>query len=118
MIEFIIKYWLECLFGGLITILGAWCRSLTKKLKRKQTEYDALKAAMIAILHDKLFNICNQYLALGYIPAEKSADILDNARMIYEAYHALGGNGTGTTVYEKFGALNIKGTPEMKGVEA
>lgn len=112
--EFIIKYWLECLFGGLITILGGWCVSLTKKLKRKQMEYSALKVAMVAILHDKLFDICNYYLSLGYIPADKAEEILDNVKMIYEAYHALGGNGTGTLIYEKFLALKVRSAP--KGV--
>lgn len=110
--EFIIKYWLECLFGGLITILGGWCVSLTKKLKRKQMEYSALKAAMVAILHDKLFDICNYYLSLGYIPADKAEEILDNVKMIYEAYHALGGNGTGTLIYEKFLALKVRSAPK------
>ena len=112
MFEFVAEYWLECLFSGMIAILGAWCKSLTKKLKRKQTEYDALKAAMIAILHDKLFDICNYYLSLGYIPAEKAEEILDNAEMIYNAYHALGGNGTGTRIYEKFLALKVRSAPK------
>lgn len=110
--EFVVEYWLETLFAGLLAILGEWCRRLTKKLKHKQTEYDALKVAMVAILHDKLFDICNCYLALGYIPADKAEEILDNVKMIYEAYHALGGNGTGTLIYEKFLALKVRSAPK------
>ena len=106
--EFIIQYWMQVLFGAMVAILVAWIKSLQNKLKAKQTEQNALKSGMIAILHDRLFEICNQYLALGYIPVEKSEEILDNAKMVYDAYHGIGGNGTGTKIYEKFLALPIE----------
>lgn len=108
MLEFIAKYWLEVLFGLFASGLLTWSRNLQKKLKVKQVEQDALKSGMIAILHDRLFCICNKYLSLGYIPVEKSEEILDNAKMIYDAYHGIGGNGTGTTIYEKFLKLHIR----------
>lgn len=108
MASFIIEYWLEVIFGIFSASMLAWCKNLQKKLKQKQTEQEALKAGMIAILHDRLFDICNEYLALGYIPADKSEEILDNAKMIYDAYHGIGGNGTGTIIYEKFLKLHIR----------
>jgi hypothetical protein len=106
--NFIVTYWLEVLFGILSAILIGWVKNLQNKLKQKQSEQDALKSGMIAILHDRLFGICTKYLSLGYIPVDESEEVLDNAKMIYDAYHGIGGNGTGTAIYEKFEKLKIK----------
>lgn len=106
--EFMTNYWLEFIMGAVTSGIALWCKHLSKKLKERKAEQDALKSGMIAILHDRLFQICNEYLALGYIPVNESEEILDNAKIIYDAYHVLGGNGTGTAVYEKFLKLHIK----------
>lgn len=106
---FIFEYWVQFAFGAIITAIGGWCAHLNSSIKQRREEQEALKTAMVAILHDRLFQICNNYLALGYIPVDKSEDILDNAKIVYEAYHTLGGNGTGTDVYNKFKSLKIKG---------
>ena len=108
MVEFIIKYWLEFVFSGVIGILTACYKRIKTEQQKTQTEYNALKQAMIAILHDRLYQSCTYYLTLGYIPVEKAEEILDNLKMIYDAYHALGGNGTGTEIYTRFKALPIK----------
>lgn len=108
MMDFILKYWLQFLFGIITACISAWCGHLSASIKHRKVEQDALKTAMIAILHDRLFQECNQYLALGYIPVEKSEAILDNVKIIYDAYHTLGGNGTGTDVYNKFKSLKIR----------
>ena len=108
MIKFIIEYWLEFLFGALIAIMGAWCKGLQDKLKKKQVEQDALKEGMKAILHDMLFQICEKYLALGYIPVDESEDILDRGAVVWKAYSGLGGNGTGESVYTRFLNLPIR----------
>lgn len=106
--QFFVQYWLETFFTLITGMLGVWCKCLHSKLKEKAKEQDALKSGMIAILHDRLFHICNYYLNLGYIPVEKSEEILDNAEIIYKAYHGIGGNGTGTVLYEKFLKLKVK----------
>ena len=113
MTTFIVQYWLEFLFGIFSMGMVAWCGRLHEKLKQRQAEQDALKEGMKAILHDKLFQICNTYLSLGYIPVENSEEILDNAKMIYEAYHGVGGNGTGTAIYERFAKLHIRNPKPM-----
>lgn len=110
--SFIIKYWLEFLFAAFGGIMVAWCKKLQAKLKQKQKEQDALQQGMIALLHNQLKLLCNQYLSLGYIPVEDATEILDDVRKLYEAYHGIGGNGTGTTIYEKFKALPIKNPKE------
>lgn len=106
--QFILQYWLEALFTLIISCLGMWCKMLNSKLKEKTKEQEALKSGMIAILHDRLFHICNYYLSLGYIPVDKSEEVLDNAKIIYEAYHGIGGNSTGTVLYEKLLKLKVQ----------
>ena len=108
MVEFIIKYWLEFVFSIVIGVLTACYNKIKADQKKTQTEYNALKQAMVAMLHDRVYQSCTYYLTLGYIPVEKAEEILDNIQMIYDAYHALGGNGTGTEIYTRFKALPIK----------
>lgn len=114
MIEFIVKYWLEFAFGALVGWLAAWFKKRKKEDELRNAEYNALKQAMIAILHDRLYQACTHYITLGYIPISKYEEIRDNMKLIYEAYHALGGNGTGTDIYERFKALPLKSADSEK----
>lgn len=108
MIEFVIEYWLEFLFGGMVAVLGTWCRSLTKKLKEKQIKEDALYTGIRAILHDMLFQTCEKYISLGYIPIEEAEKIVNREKITYEAYTGLNGNGTGTEIHNRFVSLPYK----------
>lgn len=114
MIEFIIKYWLELAFGALVSWLMAWNTKRKKEDQKREDEYNALKQAMVAMLHDRLYQACTHYITLGYIPVEKAEEIMDNLNMIYEAYHSLGGNGTGTEIYLRFKALPMKSVESEK----
>lgn len=114
MIEFILKYWLEFAFGALVGWLTAWYNKRKKEDKKREDEYNALKQAMVAILHDRLYQACTHYITLSYIPIEKAEEIMDNLKMIYEAYHSLGGNGTGTEIYSRFKALPMKSAESEK----
>jgi hypothetical protein len=53
MTEFIIKYWLEFVFGVIVAILTASYNKIKAKMNKTEDEYNALKQAMIAILHDR-----------------------------------------------------------------
>lgn len=112
MFEFIVKYWLEFIFGIIIGILTTLYKRIKTEQEKTKTEYDALKQAMLAMLHDRLYQACTYYITIGYIPIEKAEEIMDNLKMIYEAYHALGGNGTGTEIYTRFKALPMKSEKE------
>lgn len=115
MLEWIASHIGETLFtlisGGIIV----WCKDLNKKIKERKAEQEALKSGLLAILHDRLFSICNQYLAMDYIPVDKSEEILDNAKIIYDAYHDLGGNSTGTAIYKKFMKLQVRKGEKTNG---
>ena len=106
--DFVVEYWLQAIFGGMIAILGVMMRQLDAKLKQERAENEAVKTAMVAMLHDRLFQCCRYHIKNGYIPLDESESALDNLRMLYETYAALGGNGTGTELYKRVVALPIR----------
>lgn len=108
MIEFVTRYWIEVILGAAVGCLSLCYKKLTFMFKKRMSEQEAIKSGMIAMLHDRLFQECNYYLRLGYIPLEKAEDILENLQIIYDAYHSLGGNGTGTNIYNRTKELPLK----------
>lgn len=59
-----------------------------------------LKSLFVAVRadsHDKLFRFGKFYILSGEITLEE----LETLTEIYEGYHGLGGNGTGTEIYER-----------------
>ena len=75
--DWILKYWIQELFAVIIAVLG-WC---VKKLRKKKTEYDVLR--------------CSFFIARGWASLEDR----ENLEYLYRPYKALGGNGTGETLY-------------------
>lgn len=102
--DWIIKYWVQWLFGLICAALLAGYRRLAKRVKEQEEERKAIKAGMLAILHDRLYQACTYYMAQGYIDTAG----LKNLEYIYRAYHSLGGNGTGTELYNRTKSLPIK----------
>ena len=105
---FILKHLVEFILGAAVGCLSLCYKKLTFMFKKRTKEQDAIKSGMIAILHDRLFQSCNYYLELGYIPLDKAEEILDNLKILYDAYHDLGGNGTGTDIYNRTKELPLK----------
>ena len=75
MLEWIASHIGETLFtlisGGIIV----WCKDLSKKIKERKAEQEALKSGLLAILHDRLFSICyyakiKQCLTLGILESQ------------------------------------------------
>jgi hypothetical protein len=100
MTQFIIKYWIEVLFGVVISLIGY----LIKKIKSWTKEQDEVKGGVLAILHDRLFQAGRFFCNQGYISFEE----IKNIEYLYKSYHALGGNGTGTEIFERIKSLPIK----------
>lgn len=100
MFEFVLKYWLDFLFGLLITGMSLAYKKLAKKVK--EAEY--VKEGVLAILHDRLFQAGRYYIAKNEI----TLDELKNMEYLYNSYHNLGGNGTGTEIWERVKDLPIK----------
>lgn len=63
-----------------------------------------MKAAALAMMHDRIYSLARYYIAQGYATIQD----LDNMEHIYTAYHNLGGNGTGTELFNRCKALPIK----------
>ena len=89
--DWILKYWIQELFAVIIAVLG-WC---VKKLRKKKTEYDVLREGILALLHDRLYTACSFFIARGWASLEDR----ENLEYLYRPYKALGGNGTGETLY-------------------
>lgn len=96
MIETIQNYYTEfictLLAGGFIAIVK-W----VLKTAKGTTEL------MLAIGHDKLYRFSEFYIMTNQITLQE----LKNLEYIYTGYHALGGNGTGTELFERCKDLPI-----------
>lgn len=97
---FIVEHLGELMFTGLAALMGY----LGKELFKTVQEQKALKDGVKAMLHDRIYQSCNFYLKQGFI----DLDGLTNIGQLYETYHALGGNGTGTALYNKVQALPVQ----------
>lgn len=104
MIEFIMKYWLEVGFGILTACVGGGFKWMSAKLKARKIEDDAIKEGVLALLHDRLYQGCKYHIHQGQI----ADDEMKNMEYLYNGYHALGGNGTGTELYERIKKLPLK----------
>lgn len=97
----ILKYWQAWGFGVIAAAMLAFWRWVTAKLKRIKATQDANNEGTLALLHDRLYFLCNHHLAKGWCGVEDR----NNIAMLYEAYHAMGGNGTGTDLWNRVRAL-------------
>lgn len=105
MIDFIVRYWIQELFVLLIAVMTA----MWKKFVRKKNEYDVLKDGMLALLHDGLYKSCSFYISRGYCSVEDR----HNLEYMYRPYKALGGNGTGESLFRKCMDLPIGPDPPV-----
>ncbi|MEG1180203.1 MAG: hypothetical protein RR911_05590 [Oscillospiraceae bacterium] len=95
--DFIIEYWLECIFSGLIAVLGLAVRLVCVRLKRLAYVEHGLQA----LLKDRIIQAYNHIIKQGYCPIYA----LENISEMYEQYHLLGGNGTVTRLVEELKQL-------------
>lgn len=106
--EFILKYWLEVLFSAILSGLVLFIKTLysnfkkerkewQEKLEAEQEEQKLLKGAMLALLHDRIYQVCQESIRVNGITLQE----LDNLNHLYKGYSALGGNGTGEEMYKR-----------------
>ena len=91
--EFILKYWVEALFGVIATALSVCYRKLLSRVKKQ----DTVGMGVQALLRDRIIQAYNHYMNKGYCPIYG----LENVEEMYKQYHALGGNGTITELVER-----------------
>lgn len=92
MVETILNNLIEIMCGIIIAGMAAIYK-IGKSLIR----------AVMAISHDTLYRHGEFYILSGEITVEE----MKNLEYIYRGYHGLGGNGTGTEIYEKCKELPV-----------
>lgn len=75
-----------------------------QRLRQQEKEAEALRAALLALTRDRILQGYRYYRREGGI----STQDLETMAKLYAAYHALGGNGTITAVYNSITALPMK----------
>lgn len=103
-VKITLEYWATWIFGLISAGLLTAYRRLAKRVKEDEAERKAIKAGLLAILHDRIYQACQRYLEQGWIDTSG----LRNIECLYRNYHALGGNGTGTELYTRAKSLPIK----------
>lgn len=84
--------------------MGAIVLSIFNYIKIKSASSRLIKEGMLAILHNRIYTLGKQYIEQGHISLEDMKDF----EYLYDAYHNLGGNGTGTEIYERVKNLPIR----------
>ncbi len=122
MLDWVIKYWLEVLFSGILFILTTSVKLLFSRLKKDQLEKQKkaekesreqklIKEGVLAILHDRLYQACKYYLEQEWCSVED----MNNLTCMYTGYHALGGNSICTELYNRVCKLPLE--PPKEGSE-
>lgn len=97
----IMPEWLKAVLGSLaaafIGITGAVIRHLWSKQKQQSARQTAIEDGMLALLHDRIYG---EYAACEH-KGFASVEDIRNLEYLYRPYHALGGNGTGTELFER-----------------
>lgn len=89
---------------GIPSFAGAILLSIFNFVKSKYSSNKLIRNGVIAILHNKIYTLGKQYIEREYVTIEDMKDF----EYLYNAYHALGGNGTGTEIYERVKNLSIR----------
>lgn len=110
----IVEYWVEWVFGLIIAGLGWAVKHLASKVKAERAarealelqqakETEAIKAGMQSLLRRQILEDCKRVSDDGYC----GATMRDTITAMYEAYAALGGNGTVKDAYQQMKELPI-----------
>lgn len=102
--EFINDYWQPALYSLLVFIVARSGKKIWVAVATMVIKQNLYEKALLAILYDRLFQACQHYLSVKSISTEE----LKNLEHLYENYHRLGGNGTGTELYTRCLDLPLK----------
>ncbi len=103
--DWIVKYWVEWVFGLLIAALTIVVKRISSRLKKEQMENKALRDGMRSLLRAQIIDLCERAMHDGWCGAR----LRDTINDLYSSYHALDGNGTVTSV--------VKQTMELPAVK-
>lgn len=89
------------------TLVGVWIQAIRNIRRQQESEslkQGALVDGILALLHDRIYGECAACEAKGFVAIEA----LRNIEYLYDPYHTLGGNGTGTLLYERIKKLPVR----------
>jgi hypothetical protein len=100
--------WVKTSIGAIaaafITGMSAAIKHLWTKQKCQSARQDAVEDGVKALLHDRIYS--------GYAECEckgfASVDDIKNLEYLYRPYHDLGGNGTGTELFERVKKMPVE----------
>ena len=106
--DFIVKYWLEFLFGMIVAALSASYASLVKKFKAEKAKNAAIESGLRGILRIQILDTYDRCVADG---RKISISRKDAIVSIYQSYVALGDGNTDDTIkalYEELVRMTIE----------
>lgn len=111
---------LQIITGVVVTFLSAVVLRMqdeAKKVQQREAEtkkrdddFLAIKEGLCSLLNDRIDQAHERYTMQGYMPVEKRYKF----HRIYNAYHALGGNGICTDLMKKLEKLPTSPQGEMQ----
>lgn len=96
MIDFVVKYWLEIVFGLIVSLICYVVKKLKNKLEEQDIKNTAIEQGVQALLRNELIRRYREYENKGEI----SIIDMENIEHMFEEYKNLGGNGTIAKMYE------------------
>lgn len=102
--EWFCKYWLEVLFGAVLTGISIVQKRTSKRMKDEKARNQAIENGVRDMLRLTILDNYERCKSAGCISVARK-DAVDSA---YQSYHALGGNGTITKVHAEIMDMPIK----------
>ena len=94
------------IFAPLFSAVVGYLVATKQAVRKRDREHDkAMEQGMRALLRQQLIDYHAEYVASG---AACPVRIKEQATSVYNAYHSLGGNGTGTQLYQEIMEQHIK----------
>jgi hypothetical protein len=103
-----VKYWLEALFGLILTGLSFLMRRLFQEAKTARKSTCAVQTGIRCMLRDRIIQSYENYIRLGFCPLS----VRESLEEMHAAYKALGGNGAVDHIVDEMNSL-----PTVKKME-
>lgn len=97
--------------GGVLKCSYSIFKAVKGNKDQVEQRFKRLEYANKAILHDKIYKQCSEFIKSGWVSIED----LENLDYLYRSYREHNGNGTGEALYRK--VLELPNMPPVRGGE-
>lgn len=98
------SYIINTLLAALVGLLIGWYKKSRRERDTKAAHDEAMEMGMRAVLRQQLIDYHAEYVATGKACPVR---IKEQATSVYKAYNALGGNGTGTRLWQEIMSAHV-----------